>query len=187
MTKEKWTSRYPKKSIGHVLDALRNPSVHNLNETIAGSVTVGSDYIHYQGKPFATYKYFQEIEQPLFRFAKHVFGQHMHTTEDGKTLKSNFHLGLSESGVPSLEVFGFDADKALYDFLERTIKSCQYSMLDTPSGLVKNAGAVFSANFLPVNEEPKNSNRIIVLFHKPKGAQAFIDYVNENLVRPILI
>lgn len=171
------TTEYPRKSVGHILHYLRRE--HRIPETIAGTVTVGAGIINLHTKPFATYKYFEGIEAPLFRFQDKVFAQHRHIT-DGKVLQSNFHLSLSVHNTAGLVVTGWDATQDLRVFLKGMLTNL---MTDPCYALHKDAGAFFQGGYQDAEDD--EHGYIYVEFWKSAGAQAFVDYLNANFVRQL--
>lgn len=169
-------SEYPRKSVGHILHHLRR---HGIPETIAGTVIVGAGVINYYTKPFATYKYFDGIEYPLFNFQDKVYAQHRHTT-DGKTLKSNFHLSLTHHGTSGIVVYGWDATQSLREFLNGMLTN----YMPSPCYAIHQAaGAFFQGGSQAV--EDSEHGYIYIEFLKPQGAQAFVDYLNNNFTREL--
>lgn len=170
------TTEYQRKTVGHILHHLRE---RGIPERIAGSVTVGAGVINLDQRNFAVYKYFNGIEQPLFRFQDRVYGQHQHVVEDGK-LKSNFHLSLSVHGTAGLVVTGWDASNELRMFLLRMLTN---NMTDECYSIHKNACAFFQGGS-SVTEDSEHGF-IYIEFWKPEKAQVFIDYLNKNFSREL--
>lgn len=177
-----FTSQYPRNSLGHILAALRH---RGIPETIAGSVTAGNGMIRDHGELFANYKYFDGIEQPLFRFQNHVFDLHRHCIVDGedgkKKLEMHYHLSLGNNDLPSLIVHGWDASQDLRSFIEGTMLTID--MRYPGYKLTKDSGAFFQGGY---NAEPDSENGwIFIEFWKPEGAQAWIDHLNANFKRQL--
>lgn len=170
-------STYPRKSVGHVLDYLR---ADGIPEHIAGTVTVGNEVIKMHTQHFANYKYFEGIEQPLFRYQEQVYSQHRHVIENDNTLRSNFRLSLSNHNTPGIVVYGWDATQSLREFL----RSMLTNWIEDPCyDLHKAAGAFFQGGY--VDQEDNEHGFIYIEFWLPAGAQAFVDHLNKNFTRPL--
>jgi hypothetical protein len=175
---------YPRKSLGHILQALRD---WGIPETIAGSVTVGMfdgdqnkrDRIFYGNQLLAEYKYFEGIEQPLFRWHMHQesYGaQPLEVQEDG-SLKPKFRLSIGPHGNASLIFNGHEATPQLYQFL---CGECLVNYTNMPGyKLTQDSGAFFQGG----SGRP-DGGWFYIEFWEPKGAQAFVDFVNENYKPP---
>jgi hypothetical protein len=171
------TTEYARKTVGHILHHLRE---RGIPERIAGTVTVGAGVINLFQENFGVYKYFNGIEQPLFRFQDRVYGQHHHVV-DGDYLISNFHLSLSVHNTAGLVVTGWDATQDLRAFLHRMFTNM---MTDECYAIHKDAGAFFQGGSV---EAPEDEHGFIyVEFWKPEKAQAFVDYLNKNFKRPLI-
>lgn len=170
------STEYPRKTVGHILHYLRE---RGIPERIAGTVTVGAGVINLYKENFAVYKYFQGIEQPLFRFQDQVYGQHHHTV-DGDKLKSNFHLSLSNHNTAGLVVTDWDATQDLREFLHGMLTNLT---TDERYQIHKDAGAFFQGGSVDV--EDSEHGFIYVEFWKPQKAQVFIDYLNNNFTRKV--
>lgn len=174
-------SKYPRQSLGHVLDELRSLGI---TETIAGSVTVGDGKIYYTDEVFARYKYFDGIEQPLFRFSNSVYGQHRHIVNEQNELKSNFHLSLSNRDTPGLIVTGFDATQSLREYISKVM----FTSIDCwlAYKLRADSEAIFQiGSDTPAPGHDPFMGYIFIEFQRPEGAQAFVDFINENFVRKL--
>lgn len=174
-------SQYPRNSLGHILDSLRDLGIP---ETISGSVTVGDGKVNYTGETFAHYKYFDGIEQPLFRFSNIAYNQHRHIIDHDEKLKSNFHLSLSNQNTPGLIVTGFDASQNLRDFIKRTMLT---SIMTEPGYKLKTeSGAFFQGGAEDASpDHDPFMGYLFIEFWKSEGAQAFVDYINENFIREL--
>ena len=172
-------NNYPRQSVGHVLQALRDLGVP---ENIAGTVTLakndqtsGRDRIFYHDQLFAEYKYFEGIEQPLFCFHsgwRSFAQQKLELQEDG-SLKPLFRLSLGIYGETSFVISGHDASPQLHKFIHI---ECLTNWIDRPGyKLTYESGAFFQAG----HDDP-NGEYIYIEFWKPKGAQAFVDFINAN-------
>ena len=165
---------YPRKSIGHVIQALRD---WGFCEPVTGEVRIGDFMITLHGQPFAAYQYFDGIEQPLFRFASgaqrhpwvHI-GEGVH--------RPNFRLTLGSHDLPSLEVSGVDACPSLHRYISSTMLT---SWMDQPGYALKNA----SGAFFQGGSHDETGERIFIEFWKPAGAQAWVDFLNNTFTRKI--
>jgi hypothetical protein len=170
----KTESGYPRSSIGDVLFHLRK---HGVPETIAGSVTVGDEQIKYGGKHFARYKYFDDIEQPLFNFVDGSYRQQPIMVEEGGTQKPMFRLSLGPHDNPSLIFEGHDATPELHDFIR---SECLTQWMDKPGYQIsKDSGAFFQGG-----SHDRDGKYIYIEFWIPRGAQTFVDFVNSNYKPP---
>lgn len=170
------TTEYPRKSVGHILHYLRE---RGIPERIAGTVTVGAGVINLYKENFAVYKYFEGIEQPLFRFQDRTYGQHHHVT-DGDKLISKFHLSLSNHNTAGLVVTGWDATQDLREFLRGMLTNWTS---DERYAIHKDACAFFQGGSVDAPDDEHGF--IYVEFWKSTGAQAFVDYLNANFVRQL--
>lgn len=165
---------YKAPSIGHVMNSLVKFGVPvNVVET----VVFGKDEITYNGKPFAVYKYFKGIEQPLFRFLdetySRVFAQQNYVINGDKTLSPRFKLTLSNNNTPGLIIAGKAACPKVHAFITSLVM-CNFTD-DVEYKITSDAGAIFqSGSYSP------DDVYIFIEFWKHKGAQAFVDYINEN-------
>lgn len=169
---------YESQSAGGVLNALCAFGVpmHIVDSVIFDSENNSYGSLTYRGKPFADYKYFEGIQQPLFRFRDEyskVFAQQTFVVNDDKTLRPRFKLMLSKNDTASLILSGRAACREAHDFISDLVL-CQ-AMGDVRHKLRTSAGALFQNDI----SWPDNSY-IFIEFLRPPGAQAFVDYVNEN-------
>jgi len=175
------SSQYDRGTVEHVLQHLREWGVPDrVVETV--TIEVGKRHppgsvgvIRYYGNLFAEYKYFEGIEQPLFRFrqsAKVHAVQRIEAQEDG-TLRAKFRLMLSPHHTPALMVEGPEATPELHDFL---VKECLSGLSDKPGHRVmKAAGAFFQGG----RHQPRGGWFYVEFAHS-RHAQAFVDFVNAN-------
>lgn len=169
------TTQYPRTSIGHVLHYLREWGVP---ETTAGRVTVGNGKISDGNKLFALYRYFDGIEQPLFMFMDTAFKNQIVEIQADGSLKAKFRLCLGAHMSPSLVVEGHQATRELYEFLQR---KCFTQYIDEPGyQLTQRSGAFFQGG-----SHDADGKWFYVEFWRPEGAQAFVDFVNENYKPPV--
>ncbi len=171
------TQMYERRSIGHVLEALR---ALGIPETIAGTVTVGGGEIKYHAEVFATYKYFDDIEQPLFNFKHPVYNQQKCVVNDGKplTMRPSFRLTLSHHQTPGLIITGLLATQNLRQFIRGVMTNLS---TDPCYEISQNAGAFFQGGYENANvDADPQVGYIYIEFWKPSGAQKFVDYINDN-------
>lgn len=171
-------SQYPRGTLGHVLDALRD---WGIPEIIAGTVTFGkysltsSQQLYYGENLFAEYKYFDGIEQPLFRWHMNAssYGTQRMVRQDDNTLKPAFRLSLGVHNNASLVIEGDEATPELHRFL---LGEALTNWMDRPGyKLSKESGAFFQGG----SDNPEGK-WFYIEFWEPQGAQAFVDFVNEN-------
>ena len=165
---------YKAPSIGHVMNSLVKFGVPvNVVET----VVFGKDEITYNGKPFAVYKYFEGIEQPLFRFLdetySRVFAQQNYVINGDKTLSPRFKLTLSNHDTPGLIISGKAANQEIHAFITNLVM-CNFTD-DVKYKIKSDAGAFFQGG-----SNMPDGEYIYIEFWKPSDAQAFVDYINEN-------
>jgi hypothetical protein len=166
--------KYERGSAGHVMNALHECGVPiRIIEDV--SFSNGSDLM-YNGKEFCKYKYFDGIDQPLFRFQGTTYGkQRMVVNPEAGTRRPQFHLGLSVQDTPGLMIDGPEASVELHEFIRYT---CLSNFMNQPGYKLKNdSGAFFQGG----SERP-DGEFIFIEFWKPKGAQAFVDFINNNYV-----
>ena len=168
---------YDRKTVGHVIQALRNLG---FTEIVTGQVQIGDGEVTLGDRLFARYRYFDGIEQPLFRFTHDaVAGSHpgpmRHTwvRDENNVLRPRFRLGLSVHDTPSLEVYGVDATAELHRYIGRVMLT-QWSDRETYR-LSQAAGAFFQGG-----SEDENGECIYIEFWKPAGAEAWVDYLNST-------
>lgn len=174
-------THYLRQSLGHVLHHLR---AIGIPETIAGSVTVGDGKINYGKDLFANYKYFDGIEEPLFRFQNIAYHNHRHCLTEDNKLKSNFHISLSIQNTPGLVVTGYDATQDLREFIFDTMLT---NSMSAPGYKLKDeSGAFFQGGYESQREDHDSlMGYIFIEFWKPEGAKAFVEYMNQNFVRDL--
>lgn len=165
------TSQYQRGSIGHVLHHLRE---WGIIETIAGSVMVGDGAITYGGEEFAKYKYFDGIEQPLFRFQNEVYMRQHYVRQTDDSFRPDFKLTLSDNDRVCLAIKGLAATPKLHDFVHYEVMTT--FVLKPGYTLTKNSGAVFQSG---INNK---YGEFTIEFLKPIGAQAFVKYINESFI-----
>ena len=167
------TGQYPRNSVGHILQTLRDQGIP---ETVAGSVIVSQDTIMYGNQPFASFKYFPGIEQPLFRFQNEAYMRQRFIVGDDNVVKPLFRLTLSVHGTPAFEINGIDATPELHDLI-------RWQMLTNDTRQEGYKLSQDAAAFFQGGSEDREGQRIYIEFWKPAGAQAWVDKLNE-IYRP---
>jgi hypothetical protein len=164
--------RYQRGSAGHVLNALCK---HGVPVHIAEEVSFSNgSTLMYCGKEFCKYKYFDGIDQPLFRFQNQAYEcQSMIVDPEKRIRQPKFHLGLSVQDTPGLTISGPEASVELHKFIKT---ECLTNWMDKPGyKLTQESGAFFQGG----SEHP-DGEWIFIEFWKPEGAQAFVDFINNN-------
>lgn len=122
-----------------------------------------------EGCVFADYDYFSEIEQPLFRFQVPRFCN----LQDKRT--GHYKLVLGPHSHPSLILQGKDHATLI---AWQTVNRCLTNYIKDPFyELSRNAGAFFQGGSSNPEQE-----YIYVEFWKFKGAQAWLDAFNTELI-----
>lgn len=179
---------YPRHSSGAVLNALCSASVPLV---IVERLTIGDGRVMDGSKEFARYKWFDGVTQPLFYFQSDTYGRQSALWGDDKKLRPKFHLSLHHHGNASLVIYKQRENdlftQELYDFIKGFIAANVSHVTENSSDWVKKnhemynirqkAGAFFQGGYNSFEE-----GFIYIEFWKPEGAQAFVDYVNENFV-----
>lgn len=167
------TSSHPRGSFGHVFDAMRK---HGVSEDIIqrlnfkeGGVIVNED----TEKVFASFKYFDGMEDPLFYFQEGKYMKQGYIVQEDGTKKPDFKLKMYVHNSPALVFHDRDAAPELHDFIREEMMT---SWTDEPGYTLTNeSGAFFQGG-----SESRDGGFIYIEFWKPAGAQAFVDYINEN-------
>ena len=166
---------YERESVGHILNALYHWGVP-LN-TVEQVQVSGDGEIKLNETLFARYKYFDGIEQPLFFFRDTVFNKQRFLTSKTKeteesVLIPDFRLLLSSHGTPGFIIDGQDATPELGYFLRRTLTNLT---TDHWYKIHQEAEAFFQGG-----SNDFKGQWFYIEFWKPKGAQAYIDKLNEE-------
>lgn len=166
---------YDPKTAGGVLNALYHLGVPM---HVCEDVTLEPGLINYRNSPFATYKFYEGIEQPLFMMTNSVFmhRQSMIRNFDG-SLSPKFHLSMGPHCSASLIVTDNEATPELYDFLMGTMLT--NDMRAPGYRLHKDAGAFFQGG-----HGSPDGKWFYIEFSHPAGAQAFVDYINRHFIQP---
>ena len=159
---------------GHVLNALVAAAVP---VNIVDQLRFGkNEEILLNGVVFANYKYFPGIAKPLFRFQDEEYNAQGFLVEADGSLTAKFHLSLSVHGTADLVVAGVPATPELHDFLCGMLTNWT---TDVRYEIHKAAGAFFQCGY----GSPKGEY-FYIEFWRPSGAEAFVDYINDNYVVP---
>ena len=162
---------YERSSTGHVLNALSHLGIPM---HVVESVQFDEDReMKLNGKLFGKYKYFEGIEQPLFLFFGFNYNQQKMVIQQDKSLRPAFHLCLSNHDTPGLIFSGREATPELHDFLNNIL--AQNNIFNDCYKLHQKAGAFFQGG-----HQRRDDEYIYIEFWRADGAQAFVDYVNEN-------
>lgn len=191
-------TEYPRGSLGHVLHHLQDwgveesliadmqrqfPAHYKLDKVIDGVLKRQDnhhDRILYGGHPFAEYRYFHGIEQPLFRWHVNVDEYYAHKAEkqeDG-TFKPKFRLSLGGRYLPTLYFRAPQLTIELNRFINTQILGLG-GMVDRSPGLdiYEVSGAAMDASERGIREEHRWR---AIIFRKPQAAQALVDFINDN-------
>ena len=162
---------YERPSTGHVLNALSHLGVPM---HIAESVQFDKDGgMKLNGKPFCKYKYFDGIDQPLFLFFGFNYSQQKMVVQQDSSLHPAFQLSLSSHDTAGLIFDGQEATPELHEFLTSIMSCCDSR--DHRYNLRQACGAFFQGG----HDRP-DGGYFYIEFWNSIGAQAFVDYVNEN-------
>ena len=184
---------YPVKGLGGVLNAL---CAEGVPLHVVESVTLGEKHGEYmlvkQGSDeFARYKYFEGIDLPLFYFQGKSYGHQEVMWNDKDELVPKLKLSMYLHGTASLVVrVDRDGDvftNELYQFIsEIMFSNISHVSEISPDWMIKNntqyklrqaAGAFFQGGSGGPEKE-----WLYIEFALPQGAQAFVDYINNNFV-----
>lgn len=169
---------YERQSAGDVLNSLCNNEKIPLSRV--ENMRIGSGKIHesIMGKETVVgeYKYFDGIEQPLFRWNHENtsrFREHRMVVDTEGQVFPMFRLSFSIQTSPGLVIEGKQATPDLHEFIRHQMLT---QWIDQPGyKLTKNSGAFFQGG----SHDP-DGKYIFIEFWIPKGAQAWIDHLNEN-------
>ena len=166
-------------STRHVLNALHKCGVPL---AVSQGIQVGSKELVMNGRIVAKYKYFQGIEQPLFSGLEDFYMKpRMLVNPEEGTAKYMLRLWMIEhdSGdfLPHLVIPEQDVTAELRKFIKQMWWKTGDNT-DPVYQLVKDSLAVF-------NGIMSDHGRIDIEFWNPAGAQAFVDYINNNFVASV--
>lgn len=137
-------------------------------------------------KLFANYKWIEGIERPLFRFSDYVTYGRQNRFVEGKP---KFHLELYVHNNPGFVVSEFRDKKLftpeLWQFVDRMMSANISHMSEHPSEYEKKEHEMYQLRqaagaFFQGGASGPDQKFIYIEFWKPEGAQAFVDYINEN-------
>lgn len=156
---------YTRGGMGHILNNL----VHfGVPLSVAESVTVGDGEIKLKDKSFALYKYFDGIDQPLFKFNDPAYQNRVNPAN------GNYQLTMGSHMSPALVLTGeFNASYLAWE----TVKRCMTNYTPDPFyKLSQDSGAFFQGG-----SNNQGGEYIYVEFWKPAGAQAWVDAFSQEL------
>lgn len=161
---------YERKSLGHILNSL--VTTRNIQLRTVESVTIHwNGTINLNDKLFGKYKYFENIELPLFYIKDQYFQQNYIKLENGKLLPQ-FIPVLNMEGNPGFTYTRGYPNQKLYDFVTKIL-----SKETTPEWLELNN------NCWPVMRnkmEDSSDGYFFVEFCKPEGIVQWIDKLNSE-------
>ena len=173
--------RYQRASTGHLLNALcafgipLNTVEDIHTKTIPHTTTLE---LWHRSTYFGKCRYFEGIDRPLFNFEDRRFmEQQIEIGEDG-VKKPKFRLVLSGNDTPGFIIWGHDATPELHDFLVTSTLAPMGSTAERYKQVP--LAAVESSAFFQGGKSDLESRYFFVEFFVAQGAQAFMDYVNEN-------
>lgn len=162
ITKSRPFGQYTKGTLGHVLNSIVEYGIpltiaEDLKFTKVGFLNKGNEF-------FANYKHFDDLEQPLFRFADITYSNLKN--EEG------FQLTLSVHDTPGLVITGSEATPEVHDLIQR----CLTNFTNDPFyKLHKDAGAFFQGGY--GNPDGK---WFYVEFWNPEGAMNWLKAFNAE-------
>jgi hypothetical protein len=154
-------------SVAHVLNALVEYGiplrvVKEINEVHNGVIEIN-------GYEFGKYRYFDNIEQPLFYFDdKSHMRQPSVTDPETGISKTAFRLNVTFNGIPCLWVNQNQSTPEFRDFISNKFFTCDCKEHSYVLGVA--AGAV----------DNDNDGNYCIEFLNSEGIQDFVNYVNEN-------
>ena len=159
-----------RQSVQHVLQALR---AWGVDSRTVDEVQVSEDSVTLNDKTLARYKYFDEIEQPLFSFQDMKLREHKFAVKENGTRVPMFRPTLCGHSSPAFEISGELASRDLYYFLR-----CKFfnNHRDEPGYAAYQA----SGAFFQGGSNDADGQWFLIEFWKPKGVQAALDFINEN-------
>jgi len=143
---------------------------------------------------FACYKYFDGIDKPLFFFNSVNYGHQnavWHTVDGKEVLRPQLKLSLYLHNNASLVLYKprdrsvFTED--LYDFIKRFMNANISHVTESSSEWTKQNHQMYKIRedagaFFQGGSDSFHNGFLYIEFWKPKGAQAFVDYVNNTFV-----
>lgn len=183
---------YPVNSGGGILNALCKEGVP-LN--IVEQLTINGNNTLLDGTAnFAQYKYFNGIDKPLFFFNKETYSRQnamWHTVDAKKVLRPHLKLCMYLHGNASLVLYkprdGSVFTEELYDFIKGFIGANISHVNELSSEWMKRAHEMYKIRqdagaFFQGGSDGFQNGFLYIEFWKPEGAQAFVNYINENFV-----
>lgn len=165
---------YERETSGHVLNALCHYGIPV--NTVDSLYFANKEVKNNRGQTFARYKYFDDLEQPLFYFTDHSLNKQKGFSVDqvdGKNVYvPNFRLNLSSHETPGLTIEDELATPELHQMLCRTLTNW---MNDPWYNVHKDAGAFFQGGYAD-----ENGKWFYIEFWRPGGAQAYVDKLNAE-------
>lgn len=172
--------RYEHGSTGALLNACCE--IERVPLQLVESFQIGNGKIFYRNAEVAAFRWMDEITNPLiswrspdFRtYSRQVMMLDKEPIDDKEqiVLRPKFRLTLSCHDMACFEISGRDAVPELFDFLKGMLTNLT---TDPRYKIHTDAGAFFQGGYA----DP-NGKWFLIEFWKPAGAQAFIDYLNEN-------
>ena len=164
---------YPHGTHGAVLNAAVR--IENIPLNRVEHFTLGEhNTIKVGDKLVGRYKWFEDITQPLFIWLDseyRAYAQHRFVSDNG-VLIPKFRLTLCVQGSPAFEIDGPNATPELHEFLMGMLTNWT---LDPCYDIHQEAGAFFQGG-----AHAPDGQFFMIEFWKPKGIQAFMDYLNNN-------
>lgn len=183
---------YPANSAGGILNSLCNEGVP-LN-TVERLTLNGDGTIKDGNKEFARYKFFEGVDKPLFYFQDETFARHgaiWHDVNGEKVLRPKLSLGLYHHGNASLVLWnkrdGSLFTEELYDFIKTFVAANVSHVKDDSPDWMKQSHQMYKIRqdagaFFQGGSSGFNEGFVYIEFWKPEGAQAFVDYINNNFI-----
>ena len=179
---------YPRHSSGAVLNALCSAGVPLIT---VERLTILDGCVKDGPNEFARYKWFDGIDQPLFYFQNDSFGRQKAIWGEDKKLHPKFHLSLFHHGNASLVIYKQrDRDlftEHLYTFIKGFITANISHVTEESSQWMKQNHEMYKIRqnaiaFFQGGSNSFDEGFIYIEFWKPEGAQAFVDYINNNFI-----
>jgi hypothetical protein len=172
---------YQKNTFGHILQALR---LLGLPESVTGEVILHANgLIVLRGTPYASYKYFDSLDQPLFRFQYPGHYHHKFVRMPDNLMQVQFGLSLSPSGTPGFEIHGGAATQELWDLIV-SMKDWTYG--EDVQKLTQAANPIVLRRISATQDKyrtPYNQDGICVEFWNEAGAQAWLDKLSQEYTK----
>lgn len=165
---------YPWGSVGAVLNSAVNDE--HVSLTNVENFRIADRTIEMSGKTVGRFRWFDGLDRPLFMWMGELANHRQQDTvvniDNGKDLSPAFRLSLSCHDMPAFEINGELATPQLHEFLMGMLTN----WMDDPRYKIhKDAQAFFQGGY-----DRPDDKWFLIEFWNPKGAQAFIDYMNEH-------